>query len=364
MGFKCGIVGLPNVGKSTIFNALTNAGAQAANYPFCTIDPNTGIVPVPDPRLQELDSIVHSQKVIAPQLEVVDIAGLVKGASQGEGLGNQFLSKIREVEAILHVVRCFENQDVVHVHGKVNPTNDVETIETELSLADIQVVDNMKERRKKIARTGDKEAVKEVEYLENALKLLNGELHWPADFTDKDEIAYIKSLNLLITKPVLFVANVNEQELNEDNTLVQELRKLSEKKGAKIVKICGAIEAEIAQLDDEGKKEFLKDLHQEYSGLERLIHEGYALLGLITYFTAGPKEIRGWTIPKGYTAPQAAGKIHSDFERGFIRAETIGYQDYIQNKGENGAKEAGKMRIEGKDYIVKDGDVMHFRFSV
>ena len=362
MGFKCGIVGLPNVGKSTIFNSLTNAGAQSANYPFCTIEPNTGIVPVPDKRLHKIDQFIHTQKIIPPCLEIVDIAGLVKGASQGEGLGNKFLSKIREVEAILHVVRCFDNQDVVHVHGEVNPISDVETIETELKLADIQMLENVVQRRSKIAKSGDKQAKHDMELAIQCIQFLNDEKAWDS-FSDakKDDM---KELQLLSMKSVLFIANVDEEHLTEDNESIQKLKDYAKNKNATILKISGEIESELAQLDADERIEFLKDLGLECSGLDHVIHEGYALLDLITYFTAGPKEIRGWTIPKGTLAPGAAGKIHTDFEKGFIRAETISFNDFIQNEGEAGAKEAGKVRIEGKDYEVVDGDILHFRFNV
>lgn len=363
MGIKCGIVGLPNVGKSTLFNCLTKAGVDAANYPFCTIEPNVGVVPVPDPRLEKLAVIVKPERILPTTMEFVDIAGLVAGASKGEGLGNKFLANIRETDAIAHVVRCFEDGNVVHVAGKVSPANDIEVINTELALADLDTVEKGLLRVNKQARAGDKAAALEVALLERVKKELDqGHPARALDLT-KEEKLLLKPLNLLTTKPTLYIANVAENGF-ENNPYLDEVKKIAEKEGASIVAVCAAIEAEIAELDDSEKEEFLKELNLEEPGLNRVIHAGYKLLGLETYFTAGVKEVRAWTIPIGCSAPQAAGVIHTDFEKGFIRAEVIGYEDFIKYNGEQGAKEAGKWRLEGKEYIVKDGDVMHFRFNV
>ena len=365
MPIQCGIVGLPNVGKSTLFNALTRAQIAAENYPFCTIDPNVGVVPVPDERIAQLSAIVNPEKTVPTAVEFVDIAGLVKGASQGEGLGNQFLAHIREVDAIAHVVRCFANDDIVHVAGKIDPLTDLDIINTELALADLVSVEKALDRAVKAAKSGaDKDAIRKRETFEAVRVLLNDGKPARAASLGDEARRDLRELHLLTAKPAMYIANLDEAGLTAGNRHLEALKTRAAAENAVLVPVCAAIEAEIAQLDESERVDFLKDLGLEEPGLNRVIRGAYQLLGLLTYFTAGPKEVRAWTVRAGSTAPQAAGVIHTDFERGFIRAEVIAFADYMQYRGESGAKDAGRLRLEGKEYVVHEGDVMHFRFNV
>ena len=363
MGFNCGIVGLPNVGKSTLFNALTKAGIGAENFPFCTIEPNTGIVPIPDARQDKISAIVQPEKQIPTSMEFVDIAGLVAGASKGEGLGNQFLANIRETDAIAHVVRCFDDENVIHVEGQISPADDIAVINTELALADLESAEKALQRSSKAAKGNDKDAKALVVILEKIIPHLNEAQPLRSLGLTDDELTVLKQLNPLTIKPTMYIANVDEDGF-ENNPYLDAVKEIAAQEGAIVVPICNKLEAEVSELEDDEKMEFLEELGMEEPGLNRVIRAGYSLLGLQTFFTAGPKEVRAWTIPVGATAPNAAGKIHTDFEKGFIRAEVVAYDDYIAGNGEQGAKEAGKWRLEGKDYIVQDGDLIHFRFNV
>ena len=363
MGFKCGIVGLPNVGKSTLFNAMTKATIAAENYPFCTIDPNVGIVPIDDPRQDKIAEIVKPQNLVPTTMQFVDIAGLVAGASKGEGLGNKFLANIRETDAIVQVVRCFEDDDVVHVEGRVDPLSDVEVINTELALADLESVEKALEKAARQSKTGDKKILAFKELLQRVYEQLDEGLPVRAMGLSEDELAELYDLHLLTIKKVLYIANVSDDGF-ENNPHLDALREMAAKEGSEVVPVCAAIEMELVELDEQDKADFLAEMGLDEPGLNRVVRAGYKLLGLQTYFTAGEKEVRAWTVKVGATAPQAAGVIHTDFERGFIRAEVISYDDFIACNGEHGAREAGKLRLEGKDYIVQDGDVIHFRFNV